>query len=129
MLVVLNAVENFSAKQALAQSTLNSIQEFDSIDREATIPWLDQVELVAERTGIGPLELGISKQQGLGLGNVNTICKEDGLSGHMFRQCLIEQYSNIPYMSDTMFVCKQITQQDDESMAQNLIRYCSYNTL
>ena len=52
--VVLNALENFSAKQALAQSRLNSIQEFDDSDREATIPWLDQVELVAERTGIDP---------------------------------------------------------------------------
>ena len=58
--LVLNALENFSAKQAIAQSTLNSIQEFVSSDREATIPWLDQVELVAERTGIAPLELGIS---------------------------------------------------------------------
>ena len=60
-LVVLNALENFSAKQALAQSTLNSIQRFDGSDREATIPWSDQVELVAERTGINPLEVGISK--------------------------------------------------------------------
>ena len=50
--VVLNALENVSAKQALAQSPLNSIQEFDGSDREATVPWLDQVELVAERTGI-----------------------------------------------------------------------------
>ena len=80
-MVVLNALEKFSAKYALAQSTLNSIQEFDSSDREAPIPWLGQVELVAERTGIEPLEVGISKQRGLALGYVNTIHKEEVFIG------------------------------------------------
>ena len=63
--VVLHALEKFSAKQALAQSTCNSIQEFDGSNREATVPWLDQVELVAERMGIDPLEVGISNLKGL----------------------------------------------------------------
>ena len=63
-MVVLNALENFSAKQALAHSTLNSVQEFNGSDGEATIPCLDQIELVAERTNINPLELGISKLKG-----------------------------------------------------------------
>ena len=43
----------FSAKQALVQATLNAIQEFNGSDRESTISWLYQVELVAERTGFG----------------------------------------------------------------------------
>ena len=63
-LVVLNALENLSAKQALAQSTLNSIQECKGSSREATILWLDQVELVAKRTDIDPLEVGINKLKG-----------------------------------------------------------------
>ena len=46
----------FQQNSILAQSTFNSIQEFDGSNREATIPWLDQVKLVAERTGIDPLE-------------------------------------------------------------------------
>ena len=120
--VLLYALGDFSAKQALAQSTLNSIQEFDGSNREATIPWLDQVKLVAERTGIDLLEVGISKLKGLSLGDVNTICKEEGLTWHTFRQCLIEQYSNVPYASDTVFAYTQITQQDDEPTGQYLIR-------
>ena len=121
-IVVLNALENISAKQALAQSTLNSIQEFDDSNREATIPWLDQVELVAEQTGIDSSEVGINKLKGLTLGNINTICKEEGLSYHKFRQCLFEQHSNIPYASDAMFAYSQKEHQDDEPTAQYLIR-------
>ena len=49
--VAINALESFSAKQALAQSTLNVIQESDGSGRESTFSWLDQVQLVAERTG------------------------------------------------------------------------------
>ena len=39
--IVLNALENYSTKQALGQSMLNALQEYDGSDREATIPWLD----------------------------------------------------------------------------------------
>ena len=42
-----------------------------------TIPWLDQVELVAERTGNDLIEVGISKLRGLTLGDINTIRKEE----------------------------------------------------
>ena len=120
--VVLNALESFSAKQALAPSTLNTIQEFDSSNKERIIPWLDQVELVAKRTGIDPLEVGISKLKGLALDNINTTHKEEGLSCYKFRQCLIEQNSNVPYVSDAMFPYSQIAQQDDEPAVQYLIR-------
>ena len=106
--VVLNAVEKLSAKQRLAQSTLNSIQEFDGNDMEATILWLDQVKLVAERTGIDSLEVGISKLKGLAPGNVKTIHKEQGLRWHMFRQCLIEQYSSVLYVSNVVFAYTQM---------------------
>ena len=34
--------------EPLAQTALGSIQEFDGKDKATTIPWLDQVELVAE---------------------------------------------------------------------------------
>ena len=44
-----------------------------------TIPWLDQFEVVAERTGNDPVEVGISKLKGLALGDINTIRKEEGL--------------------------------------------------
>ena len=89
---------------------------------EATILCLDQVELVAERTGMDPLEVEISKLKGLALSNVNRIGKEEGLSWYLFRQCLIEQYSNVLYASDTMFAYLQIAQQDNEPTAQYLIR-------
>ena len=48
--------------QSLTQAALQSMQEFDANDKAATIPRLDQVKLVAERTGISP-------------GDINTIRK------------------------------------------------------
>ena len=51
----------------------------------ATIPWLDQVELVVERTCIDPLEVGVSMLKGLALGDITTIHKEESLSWHKFR--------------------------------------------
>ena len=46
-------------------------------------------------TGIDPLEIAISKLKGLALADISTIREEEGLSWHKFRQCLIEQYSNL----------------------------------
>ena len=121
-LSVLKALENYSTKQALTQSTLNSLQEYDRSDREATIPWLDQVELVGERTGLDPLEAGISKLKGLALANISTIHKKEGLSWHKFRQHLIERYLNAPYVPDAMFVYSKVSQWEDESTTQYLVR-------
>ena len=74
--VVINSVENVTAKisvQPLAQAALRSIQECDGNNRAGTIPWLDQVKLVAERTGNDPVEVNISKLKGLALGDINKI--------------------------------------------------------
>ena len=80
---MINALENFTAKisvQPLAQAAFGSIQEFDGNDKTSTIPWLDQVKLVAERTGNDPVKVGISKLKELALGDINTIRKEEGLT-------------------------------------------------
>ena len=98
---MINASENFTAKismQPLTQVVLGSIQEFGGNDQAATIPWLDQVKLEAERMGNDQVEVGISKLKGLALSDINTVRKEEGLIWHTFRQILIENYSNIPYM-------------------------------
>ena len=116
--LMINVLENFMAKDAvqlLPHAALRSIQEFDGSDKVATIPWLDQVELVAERMGNNPVEVGISKLKGLALGDINKIRKEQGLTWHKFGQILIENYSNIPYMSDVIKGYMQLTQQDDKS--------------
>ena len=68
------------------------------------------------------VEIGISKLRGLDVGNINTIRKEVGLMWYKFRQVLIENYSNIPYISDVMVAYTNLTQQDDESTLQYLIR-------
>ena len=52
----------------------------------AVIPWLDYVELVAERTGSDPVEVGTSKLKELALGDISTIRKEEGLTWNQFRQ-------------------------------------------
>ena len=93
---MINALETFTAKisvQPLTQTALGSIQEFDGNNKVATMPWLDQVELVAERTGNDPVEVGISKLKWIAFGDINTIRKEEGLTWHKFRQILIENYS------------------------------------
>ena len=74
-----------------------------------TIPWLDQVKLVAERTGNDLVEVGISKLKGLAPSDSNTIRKEEGLTLHKFRQILIENYSNIPYMSYAVVAFTNLT--------------------
>ena len=103
------------------QSTLNALQEYDGSDGEATIPWLDKVELIAKNTGIDPLEIAISKLKGLALSNISSMHKEEGLSWHKFRQCLIEQYSDVQYVPDAMFMYSKISQWDDESTARYLV--------
>ena len=77
---------------------------------------------MAERTGNDPVKVGISKLKGLALGDINTVRKEEGLTWHKFMQILIENYSNIQYVSDTMLAYMQLTQHDDESTSQYLIR-------
>ena len=47
--------------QPLAHAALGSIQELNGKDKSATIPWLDQVKLVAEKTGNDLVEVGITK--------------------------------------------------------------------
>ena len=71
----LHVLDSYSSKQALTQMTLNSIQEYDGSNKDAMIPWLDHIEMVAGKTGIDPLEVGINKLKGLALGNINAICK------------------------------------------------------
>ena len=125
MLGALERLWNFTAKvsvQLLAQLVLRSIPDFDGKDKTVIIPWLDQVEQVTDRTGNDPVEVGISKLKGLTLGNGTAIRKGKGLTWHKFRQILIDNYSNVPYVSDAMVVYNNITQQDDESTLQYLIR-------
>ena len=115
---MINVLEYFTAKvavQLLSQAALRSIQEFDGNDKVATVPWLDEAELVAERTGNVPVKVGISNLKELALSDINTIRNEEGLMWHKFRQILIENYSNIPYVSDVMVAYMQLTQQDSES--------------
>ena len=52
---LISALEGYSLWQVLTQMVMNSIQEFDGTDRQATIPWLDHNEAVAIKTGFDPL--------------------------------------------------------------------------
>ena len=80
------------------------------------------VELVAKRTSIDPLEVGISKPKGLDLGNISTVHKEECLSWHKFRQCLKEQYLNVPYVLDAMVMYSKISQQENEFTTRYLVK-------
>ena len=71
-------------------------------------------EMVAENTGIDPLKVGISKLKGLALGDITAICQEGYFTWYSFRQQLIEHYSNVPYMSDTMYTYSHLSQRNEE---------------
>ena len=98
------------------------IQEYDGSDREAIIPQLDHIELVAKKTCIDPLEVGIIKLKGIALGNINAIHKKGNLMWYRLRQRLTEHYSNVPYASDATFAYSHLSQGDDELTMQYLVR-------
>ena len=77
--------------------------------------------MVAEKMGIDPLEVGISKLKEIVLGDINAIHKEGNLTWYRLRQRLIEHYSNVPYASDAMFVYSHLSQGDDELTTQYLV--------
>ena len=49
------------------QMVMNSIQEFDGRNGEATIPWLDHIKAVAKKTGFEPLDICKGKLKGIAL--------------------------------------------------------------
>ena len=53
--------------------SLKSIQEYNGSNKDATIQWLDHIEMVAQKYGIDPLETGISKLKGLALGDIKNL--------------------------------------------------------
>ena len=76
---IINAFQGYPSWQVLTQMVVNSIQEFNDTDREATLLWLDHVKAVARKTGLEPLEIGMSKLKGMAFCDVNTISKEGNL--------------------------------------------------
>ena len=54
---------------------INSIQEFDSTSWEATILWLDHVKGVTKKMGFNPLEIDMSKPNGMALCDLNAASK------------------------------------------------------
>ena len=104
------------------QTVMNSIQEFDGINQEATIPWLDHIEGVAKKMGFDPVEIGMSKLKGMALCDVNAASKEGILSYFWFCQLLIEHYLNIPYMLDTLNAYAHLVQGEHKSTAWYLTR-------
>ena len=101
---------------------MKSIQESNATNLEATTPWLDHIEGVAKKMGFNPVEIGMSKLKGMALHDINTASKEGTLSYFQFCQLLIEHYSNIPYVLDTLNTYAHIVQHEHESIAQYLTR-------
>ena len=62
-------MENFARMQSqqLTTSALSTIHWFDGTDKSNTMSWLDQVEVVAERSNQTPLEVGMAKLKGVPL--------------------------------------------------------------
>ena len=101
---------------------MNSILEFNGTNGKATILWLDHIEAVARKMGFYPLEIGMSKCKGMALCDVYAISKEGNLWYIWFHQLLIEHYSNIPYLSDTLNTYVHLMQGENEMVTQYLAR-------
>ena len=104
------------------QMVMNSIQYFDGMNWEATIPWLDHVKVVAKKTGFDPLEIGMSKLKGTALCKINVISKEGNLTYFQFCQLLIEHYLNIPYATYALNAYAHQTQGENESITHYFAR-------
>ena len=114
------ALEGYSLQQILTPMVMNLVQEFVGTDREATIPWLDQVKAIAKKMGLDLLEVGMSKLKGAALCNVNAISKEGNLSYFQFCQLLIEHYLNVPYVSDSLNAYAHLIQGENKMVTQYL---------
>ena len=84
---IINVLEGYSSQQVLLQMVMNSIQEFEGTNLEATIPWLDHIEAIAKKMAFDPLEIGISNLKGTALHNVNAASKESTLLYSGFASC------------------------------------------
>ena len=82
--LVIEALEKISNnfklinRQPFVTAALSTIKEFDGTDKSSTIPWLNQVDLVAEKSSTNPIEIGISKLVGIPLRNMINIKHEEG---------------------------------------------------
>ena len=85
----LNVLDSYSSNQAITQTNLNSIPEYDGSNKAGTIPWLVILKWWQRNTSIDPLKVGISKIKGLALGDITAFHKEGKLIWHSFRQWLI----------------------------------------
>ena len=92
------------------------------MDPTTMIPWLDHIEMVAEKTGIDPLKVGISRLKGLAMGDINAIHKESTLTWYSFRQRITEHYLNVPYALDAMFAYSHLSQGKEELIVHYLSR-------
>ena len=109
-------MENFARMQfqPLTISALSTIEWFDDTDKSNTMSWLDQVEVVAERSNQTPLEVGIAKLKGLPLWQTH---KTHDLTWLHLRKLLIENNSDTPYVSDAMVTYNKISQTENESVS------------
>ena len=104
------------------QTMINSIQEFDGTNLEATIPWLDHIESLARKIGFDLVEVGMNKLKGLVVCNINAASKEGTLLYSQFHQLLLEHYSNIPYASDALNTYVNLAHGKQESIMQYISR-------
>ena len=117
-----NISHSCSLRQVLMQMAINLIQEFDGTNLEATIPWLDNTESTVKKTGFDPVEVGMGKLKGSVLCDENGASKEGTLSYFWFYQLLIEHYSSILYVSDTLNTYAHSAQGEHESIMQYISR-------
>ena len=104
--------------QPLVTAALSAIDWFDSTNKSNTMSWLEQVEVVVERNNQAPLEVDMARLKGALLCDIHKMCD---LNWMWLRKLLIENYSDTPYVSDTMAAYNRILQASDKWVSQYLI--------
>ena len=81
---------------------------------------LYHIEAVARKIGFSPLEVGMSKLKGTGLGDVNTVSQDGNLLWFQLHQLLKEHYLNVSYALDMFNTYAHLAKGESESITQYL---------
>ena len=98
-------VDNFQclSKNPLQQVVLDAISSFDNSNKAETTPWLEQIELLAERGKESAVEIAMAKLKGNLLQLISTLKKGTGnITLESFKNTLLKKYSDVPYRSNAM---------------------------
>ena len=113
--------------QALEQSTLDSIKNFDGNNKSKFTLWVQSVENAAKLCNMDTLTIALSKLQGPPLKSAHFLKSKEVSSGrqlnwHSLKKHLTTNYSEIPYNTHAINAYDNLHQGSNESTSAYLHR-------